>query len=102
MSGGGTKLKVIEGMALGKAIVGTKIAFEGIGGIDGYHYLSAEKPEEFAKNIIEILKNKKLMERIGNNARKLAVEKYSWENIVEKLKNKYFAIIDKNDSKKLR
>ena len=101
LSGGGTKLKVIEGMALGKAIVGTTIAFEGLEGINNYHYVLANETIIFANNVISLLNNKKIRENIGNNARKLAIEKYSWENIVEKLKYKYLEIIDKNFSKNL-
>lgn len=84
LSGSGTRLKIMEAMAMEKAIVTTTIGCEGICGVDGRHYSVADKPEEFAEKVIGFLKNKKLQEYFGNNARKLATEKYDWKIICNK------------------
>ena len=45
--GGGTRLKVLDAFSMGKPLVATRLAVEGIEAVDGVHYLSAETAEEF-------------------------------------------------------
>ena len=65
LSGSGTKLKVLEAMAAGKAIVSTSIGVEGIAGRDGNHYLVADRPELFARRILDLLEHPALGEQLG-------------------------------------
>ena len=85
LSGSGTKLKILEAMAAGKAIVTTSVGSEGIEGIDKEHYLIEDKPEDFAKSVIDILNDQLLKEYLGINAIKLVKEKYDWKIICEKM-----------------
>jgi len=88
-AGGGTRLKILEAMALGRPIVTTSIGCEGLNVIDGEHLLIADTPEQFAKKTIHLLTNKTLYERLVNNARKLVVNHYDWDKIAKHLMKIY-------------
>jgi glycosyltransferase involved in cell wall biosynthesis len=90
-SGGGTKLKAIEAMAAGKAIVCTAVACEGINGIDGKHYIMAKNNDEFANSVIKLLKDENLKLSIGKNARSFVEEKFNYKKICKKL-NDYYVV----------
>jgi glycosyltransferase involved in cell wall biosynthesis len=87
--GGGTRLKILDAMAMGKAIVSTTIGCEGIEVNDGEDIVIADKPTDFAEKTIELLRNRELRERLGRNARKTAEEVYSWGKIAPELERVY-------------
>lgn len=89
LSGSGTKLKILEAMAAGKAIVATSIGVEGIEGEDREHFMVADDPETFSKRVVSLLNDPALRERLGSNARKRAKEKYNWEAICKKMSDVY-------------
>lgn len=89
LSGSGTRLKTLEAMSAGKAIVTTTVGCEGIEGVDGEHYLIADEPEEFAKKIILATNDKALRQSLGENARSLARQKYDWRIIYGKMNSIY-------------
>jgi polysaccharide biosynthesis protein PslH len=89
LSGGGTKLKVLEAMAVGKAIVSTSIGVEGIEGKDQEHFMVADRPEAFSSAVASLLNDDIFRERLGANARKRAMEKYDWEAICEAISGIY-------------
>jgi glycosyltransferase involved in cell wall biosynthesis len=89
LSGSGTRLKTLEAMAAGKAIVTTTVGCEGIEGIDKVHYLVADHPSDFAKSVVALLKNPDLRKQLGINARRLASQKYDWKIIFEKINHVY-------------
>jgi len=99
LSGSGTRLKVLEAMAAGKAIVTTSIGCEGIEGTNNKHFLIADKPEAFARKILNIFENKNLTIEMSDNARKLALQKYDWKIITVKLNNVYFDCVKINHLK---
>jgi glycosyltransferase involved in cell wall biosynthesis len=76
--GGGTRLKIVEGMAMGKAIVSTRLGAEGIDAVHERDILLSDDADGFAKELIRLLDDAALAERLGKDARKLAVERYSW------------------------
>ena len=75
--GSGTRLKILDAMAMGKAIVSTSVGCEGLGITDGKNILVADNPEEFASQVLSLLRNQSLRNDIEKNARNLA-EKYDW------------------------
>lgn len=81
LSGGGTKLKVLNAMAQAKAVVGTPIAFEGIEAVNGTHGIIVDDLEIFADKILYFLEKPSETEEIGRNALMLIKSKYSWEVI---------------------
>lgn len=87
--GGGTRLKVLDAMAMGKAIVSTSIGCEGINVSDGNNILLADAPHVFAEKVVNILNDRTLMLKLGNEARNSVVENYSWTKIGKKLQNVY-------------
>ena len=87
--GGGTRLKVLDALAQGKAIVSTSVGCEGINVTDGRNIRIEDNPVEFAKRTIELLKDADRRLALGQEARQLAVEEYSWEKIGKVLDGVY-------------
>ena len=67
-SGSGMRIKIIEGMALGKSIVSTSIGVEGIDIVNGKHLLVANTSSEFIDSITELVENRKKYDELGENA----------------------------------
>ena len=67
-SGSGMRVKIIEGMALGKTIVTTTIGAEGISVSDGINIVIEDEPDHFAEKVDLLIKNKELFDDIGHNA----------------------------------
>ncbi len=93
-AGGGTRLKILEAMALGRPVVSTTIGCEGLDVVDGQHLLIADKPDKFAKHIIRLLTEKALYDRIVDQARKLVVERYDWDAIAEQSLKAYNEVVN--------
>ncbi|MEI7596944.1 MAG: glycosyltransferase family 4 protein [Bacteroidota bacterium] len=89
LSGSGMRLKILEGMALAKAIISTSIGAEGIEYKQNENILIANTPEEFIESIQLCLNNKKYFLSLGRNARILAEEKYDNNRIVLNLIDYY-------------
>jgi glycosyltransferase involved in cell wall biosynthesis len=80
--GSGTRLKVLEAMAMGRAIVSTTRGIEGIGCLPGRDLLVADSPDSFASAVVELLQNPAKRRALGLAARALAVSQYDWKQIV--------------------
>jgi len=76
--GSGTRLKIFEAMAMGKAIVSTSIGAEGLPVIHGQNILLADTPEDFAEAIVNLLRDPAARTQMGQQARRMVEEKYSW------------------------
>ena len=84
--GAGIQNKVLEAMALGKPVVGTTLALQGIaGGQYGEHFIVADSPEQMAEKIVDLLRHRDLARELGRRARALVEEMYTWERIGELL-----------------
>ncbi len=83
--GGGTRLKVLEAMALGKAIVSTPLGAEGIDVTHERDILLAPDAAGLAREIDRVLGDPGLAQRLGAEARRLAVDRYSWRASAERL-----------------
>ncbi len=79
--GGGTRLKILEAMALGTAVVSTTKGAEGLDVVDGEHLLIADDPAEFATGTVKLLRDAGLRERLSANARRLVEKHYDWAAI---------------------
>jgi len=84
-SAGGMRVKIIEGMAMRKAIISTPIGAEGIEHTDGKNILLARNITEFVERIIALHDDPALANELGNNARKLVRSSYSDGPIVQEL-----------------
>lgn len=79
--GGGTRLKILEAMALGTPVVATSKGAEGLDAVDGEHLLIADTPETFAARTVALLHDEPLRRRLAANARRLVEERYEWRQI---------------------
>jgi len=93
--GGGTRLKIVEAMAKSKAIVSTSIGAEGIDVTHDRNALLADSPQAFADQVVRALSEPDLARRLGEQARKLAEERYAWTAVVGKLVQFYEQIAGK-------
>jgi glycosyltransferase involved in cell wall biosynthesis len=91
--GGGTRLKIVEGMAMGKAIVSTTLGVEGIEAVPGRDLLVEDHPAAFADAVSRLLADPSLAARIGQSARRLAVQRYSWSGAAQALEDFYRRIL---------
>ena len=84
-SGGGTRLKILEAMAMGIPVVATTKGAEGLLAQDGQHLLMGDEPEKFAEQVVKLLKNKDLRNTLTANALKLIRDCYDWHVLMPKL-----------------
>lgn len=99
--GGGSRLKILEAMAMGKAIISTSIGCEGLTVSDNENILIADSPEQFAKSTIPLLRDHELCKKLGDNARKLVENLYSWDKITAEMESSYEPVIKKFNSLKI-
>jgi glycosyltransferase involved in cell wall biosynthesis len=94
LTGSGIRVKILEGMALGKTIISTTIGAQGISVTNGKDILIADTPEFFVDQISRCLHSESFCRSIGNNARKLAFEKYEISAIGKKMVDFYTWLIN--------
>ena len=92
--GGGTRLKIVEAMAMGKAIVSTTLGAEGIEAVPGRDLLVEDQPAAFADAVNRLLAEPGLAARIGQSARQLAVERYAWSGAAQALEDFYRQLLE--------
>ena len=79
--GGGTRLKIFEALAMGKAVVSTTVGAEGLPIVPGEHFLQADGSAEFARAVVGLLRDSKRRYALGLAGRRLVEVHYSWEQI---------------------
>lgn len=87
--GGGTRLKILEAMALGIPTVSTSIGCEGIEAEKDREIIIADDPQEFAKGIKTVLGDERLHQALARNGRDLIERKYSWAQIAREWGESY-------------
>jgi glycosyltransferase involved in cell wall biosynthesis len=83
--GAGIKIKTLECMAAGLAIVTTPVGVEGIAGQNGIHFKVGETAVELAQQTVELLESPSDLKAMGENARGLILRDYDFEEAVENL-----------------
>jgi glycosyltransferase involved in cell wall biosynthesis len=83
--GGGSRIKILEALSMGKAVVTTSIGAEGLDVISEEHCLVADTPAEFAQAVEKLLNNPGLAAQLGRNGRNLVVERYDWGRLAQDL-----------------
>lgn len=91
--GGGTRIKILDAWALGKAIVSTSIGCEGLNARDGVNILVRDDPRDFSRAIQEVVSNHEFRRRLEASARQTAVDHYSWESIGASMRKTYIALL---------
>ena len=79
------KNKILEAMSMGLPVVSTKVGISGIKATDKVNFLLADNSNEFKNNVLKLVKDERLRENIGNNARVFVEENYSWDNSMKKM-----------------
>jgi sugar transferase (PEP-CTERM/EpsH1 system associated) len=93
--GSGTRLKILDAMAMGKAIVSTSVGCEGLQVSDNENILISDTPKDFVQKVIKLLQDDSLRFKIEKNARKGA-ENYAWALIVNKQDGVYQSVIKRS------
>jgi polysaccharide biosynthesis protein PslH len=87
--GGGTRLKVVEGLAMAKPMVSTSLGCEGLAVRDGEHLLIGDNPGSFALRILALFEDPALGNALGQAGHMLTERKYSWELAGEQVEALY-------------
>jgi polysaccharide biosynthesis protein PslH len=93
--GAGTRIKVLEAFAAGLPVVATAKGCEGIDARDGEHFMLGDSPTHFAAAVTRVLADGALAQKLSENGRRLAQEKYAWESIVADMGKCYEAALSK-------
>ena len=78
LSGSGTRFKILEAWAAGRAVVSTRLGAEGLGARNGEHLLVAEDASSFSQAVARVLKDAELRQKLGAAGRALYLEKFTW------------------------
>ena len=84
-SGSGMRIKVLEAMALGKPVIATPLGAGGIDVTPDENVLLAADADAFAQQVVRVLNDDALAQRIGDAARSLVVEQYDSDVLARKL-----------------
>jgi glycosyltransferase involved in cell wall biosynthesis len=95
-AGAGTRVKVLEASQFGVPVVSTAFGVEGMEFVEDRHYLRAESPEEFAKQITRLVKEPGLSDQLVQQANSLIEDKFSIEFLRNEIST---ALTQINDSK---
>jgi polysaccharide biosynthesis protein PslH len=95
-SGSGIRIKIVEAMAAGKAIITTTIGAEGINYENGQHLLIAKDAKSFADTIVRLCNDSALRETLGRNARMLITKEHDNTKLMQKLIAFYTELLKTN------
>ena len=79
--GGGSRLKILEAMAMGRAVVSTTVGAEGLEVQDGRHLVIADGPEAFARAVVDLARDPRRRRELGLAGRRLVEDRYGWDNL---------------------
>jgi len=80
---GGTRLKILEAMAIGLPVVSTSIGVAGLRIENGVHAIVSDTYEGLAEGAVKLLKNPELARKIGLNGQKHVEKNYDWSKVVQ-------------------
>ncbi|MGH9602186.1 MAG: glycosyltransferase family 4 protein, partial [Terriglobales bacterium] len=89
LDGGGTRLKILDALAMGKAVVSTTIGCEGLRVTPDENILVADHPHEFAAAVLRVLESADLRRRLGAAGRAFVEQQYDWRVISDQLRRAY-------------
>ncbi|HLY32015.1 MAG TPA: glycosyltransferase, partial [Ktedonobacterales bacterium] len=79
LTGGGTRLKIMEAMAMSRPLVTTAQGCEGIDCVSNRHLLVADDPTTFTDAVVALLGDRERRETLGAAGRALVEDRYSWD-----------------------
>ena len=97
-AGAGTRLKILESMALGRPVVSTAIGCEGLEVVDGQHLLIADAPKEFAEKTVLLITDNVLFHHVATEARKFVMNRYDWDMLANQMMDIYSELAQGSDA----
>jgi glycosyltransferase involved in cell wall biosynthesis len=94
-AGSGTRLKILEALAMGKPVVTTTIGCEGLATVDGQHLRVADDPDAFAEATAQLMSDQTAATELGARGRALVARDYSWEAVASRLEEFHSVVIRK-------
>lgn len=91
--GSGTRLKILEGLAMKKAIVTTTIGCEGIDVTDGINVDVADQPHIFARKVADLFLNRERAKSLGEKGYELVKKRYDWEVVSDMVESAIQSIV---------
>jgi glycosyltransferase involved in cell wall biosynthesis len=91
--GGGTRLKILDAWALGKAVVSTTLGCEGLDVIHGDNILIADEPADFARAVVRVFEDDALRRTLESGGRETATTTYDWDVLGMELSRSYLALL---------
>ena len=92
--GGGTRLKILEAMAMGVPVISTRLGAEGISVTDGQNILLADSVEETIASVTKLVREPILRERLTREGRRLVTEEFDWNSIGERLYANHLQLLE--------
>jgi glycosyltransferase involved in cell wall biosynthesis len=96
--GGGTRLKILDAWAMGKAVVTTSVGCEGLRAVDGENALIRDDPSTFAEAVVSLIGDPARASRIGAAARATVERHYGWDAIGERLLGLYEGLLSRQET----
>lgn len=93
--GGGMRIKILEAMAMGKAVISTPIGAEGINAKNDEEIIIRDGENDLANAVVELIFNDEERMKIGESAFKFVSGKYAWNKIAEKFEEEYLRLATK-------
>lgn len=94
-SGSGIRIKIVEAMTAGKAIITTAIGAEGINYENGQHLIIAKDARSFTDAVVKLCNDKQLRDSLGKNARMLIAKEHDNKKLMNKLTAFYDELLQK-------
>ena len=91
--GGGTRLKIFEALAMAKAVVSTSVGAEGLPLVPGAHFLRADDPSEFAREVTSLLRDSARRRALGAAGRRFVEERYSWPKVAAEFETRCHEVV---------
>ena len=89
LEAGGTRLKILDAMAMARPVISTTIGCEGLRVKQGENILIADAASDFADKVVQLIENKSLRNQLAQAGRALVKREYSWERIAHQLEQAY-------------
>jgi glycosyltransferase involved in cell wall biosynthesis len=91
LTGGGTRLKILEAMSMGKALISTTLGCEGIHAVPDRDIVLADAADDFARQVLDLLKDGARRHRLGQSARAFVESHFQWQAVAAPLERVYEA-----------
>ncbi len=95
-AGSGTRLKIFEALAMGKAVVSTTVGAEGLAIESGRHYVAADGAQHFSRAVIDLLNDPIRRRGIGAAGRQLVESRYSWAQVARPFESHCQSAVEKH------